>query len=64
MGLLSVKDVQSRTTLSRAQIYRLEGEGRFPKRVSLAAGRVAWVEAEIDSWIADKIAARDQRAAG
>ena len=45
-------------TLSKCQLWRLEKVGKFPKRVSVSAARHAWVEAEIDKWIADRIAAR------
>lgn len=58
--LLAVKQVQDRTTLSRAQIYRLEKDERFPRRVPLGQGRVAWVESEVDQWVAAQVAARDK----
>jgi prophage regulatory protein len=44
---------------SDTQLWRLWKTGRFPKPVKLGAGRNAWVEAEIDSWIEGRIAARD-----
>jgi prophage regulatory protein len=50
-------------TLSRTQIWRNERAGKFPKRVQLSAARVAWVESEVDGWIADRIAARDDQKA-
>ena len=50
-------------TLSRTQIWRNERAGIFPKRVQLSAARVAWVESEVDAWIAERIAARDRVAA-
>ena len=43
----------------RMHIDRLEKAGEFPKRVQLSPNRVAWVESEIDDWIAQRIAARD-----
>jgi prophage regulatory protein len=46
-------------TLSRTQLWRNERAGKFPKRVNVTEGRVAWVEREIDSWIAARVAARD-----
>lgn len=48
---------------SKTQLWRLERAGKFPKRVQLSAGRHAWVEAEIDAFIAERIAARDEKAA-
>jgi prophage regulatory protein len=44
--------------LSKTQIYRLERAGTFPRRVSVSVSRYAFVEAEVDQWIADRIAAR------
>nr|WP_246499999.1 AlpA family transcriptional regulator [Azospirillum soli] len=57
--LLAVKQVQDRTTLSRATIYRLERDGKFPRLVSLGAGRVAWLESEVEGWVTAQVAARD-----
>jgi prophage regulatory protein len=38
----------------------LKRAGKFPRRVKLSAMRVAWIESEIDEWIAARIAARRQ----
>jgi prophage regulatory protein len=38
---------------SRTHLGRLEDAGRFPKRRQLGFGRIGWVEAEIDDWIAN-----------
>ena len=45
---------------SKSRLWQLEAENKFPKRVNLSAVRVAWVESEIDQWIADRVAARDK----
>src|SRR6266540_3353305 len=47
---------------SKTQLWRLERDGKFPKRVSITAGRYGWVESEIDAFIAGRIAARDGKA--
>lgn len=57
--LLPLRDVTDRTGLSKTSIYRLEAQGKFPRRVSLTQSRVAWVEHEIDAYIASRMAARD-----
>lgn len=44
---------------SRAHRHRLIRAGKFPKPVKLGLGTNGWVEAEIDQWIADRIAERD-----
>ena len=48
---------------SNPHLWRLERDEKFPKRVKLSAGRIAWVAEEIDDWLAQKIAARDANAA-
>jgi len=48
---------------SKPHLWRLERDEKFPKRVKLSAGRIAWVAEEIDDWLAQKIAARDANAA-
>jgi prophage regulatory protein len=44
---------------TRRHLRDLVRAGKFPKPVDLSAARIAWVEAEIDAWQAEKAAARD-----
>ncbi|MCK1562456.1 AlpA family phage regulatory protein [Bradyrhizobium sp. 173] len=44
---------------SKPHLWRLEKAGKFPRRVHLGAGRYAYVVAEIDDYIRQKIAERD-----
>jgi prophage regulatory protein len=46
---------------SDVQRWRLIRAGLFPQPIKLGAehGRNAWIEAEIDRWITDRIAERD-----
>ena len=44
---------------SKAQIYRKIRAGEFPRPVRLGTNRVAFVESEIDAWLASKIVQRD-----
>ena len=44
---------------TRVSLWRLERLGRFPKHINLSPTTVAWLEAEIDAWIAEKVSARD-----
>ena len=54
---LRLPEVMARTGLSRSTIYvRLE-QGRFPRPVSLGSRAVGWVEAEVDEWMRERIAA-------
>lgn len=54
--LLKLSEVCQRTTLSRAVVNGLRRSGDFPKAVQIAAKRIAFVEAEIDAWIAGRVA--------
>lgn len=54
--MLGSREVCSRTGLSRVTIWRLERQGAFPGRRQLSPNRVAWLESEIDTWIATRIA--------
>lgn len=48
---------------SQMHLSRLEKERKFPKRVQLGPGTTVWVEAEIEAFLADKLAARETVAA-
>ena len=48
---------------SKVQLWRLERDGRFPKRVSVGPQRYAWLESELDDWIQSRIRVRDEAAA-
>ncbi|WP_363800041.1 AlpA family transcriptional regulator [Lysobacter firmicutimachus] len=61
--LIRIREVCDRVGLSKSTIYDRIGRGDFPKPVPLGT-IVAWVEAEIDRWIEERIADRDERAAG
>jgi prophage regulatory protein len=47
--------------LSLSQLKRKVKDGSFPKPIRIGARRVAWVEAEIDAWIDQRIAERDAK---
>ena len=56
--LISLKDVMTRTALSKSTIYQLIKDGLFPKSVNITTRRVAWLAHEIDSWLSERINAR------
>jgi prophage regulatory protein len=60
---LRLADVIDRTGLGRSTIYKLMTENDFPSSVSLSARSVAWVEQEIEDWIFNRIAQRDNQEA-
>jgi prophage regulatory protein len=56
--LVRLDQVKARTGLSRSTLYAYVRDGRFPPPVAISKRCVAWVEGEIDRWIADRIASR------
>ncbi len=48
----------SKIQLSDATIWRMEKLGRFPRRIQLGGNSVGWFASEVDSWLAEKAAAR------
>jgi prophage regulatory protein len=57
--LLSLEQLHERGILySRVHLDRLIEAGAFPAPVRLGPSRRAWIEAEIDAWIAARMAQR------
>lgn len=56
-ALIRRKQVQAQTGLARSTLYKLIANGDFPAPVRLTVKAVAWVRADVDSWIAGRIAA-------
>ncbi|WP_370557378.1 AlpA family transcriptional regulator [Edwardsiella tarda] len=56
MSLIRLSEVQRRTGYSKAWIYRLLKENRFPQSVKIGARSIAFVESEVDDWINQRIA--------
>jgi prophage regulatory protein len=56
-SILRLPAVKTRTGLSRSTIYLRVSQGTFPRPVSLGGRAVGWVEEEIQSWLAERIAA-------
>jgi prophage regulatory protein len=47
----------------RVHLQRLEDAGNFPQRVQISAGRIGWLQREVDAWIEARAAARNPRPA-
>lgn len=58
--LLRRREVELKTGKSRSAIYDGIHKGTFPAPVPIGENSVAWLEAEIDRWIAERVAARNQ----
>ncbi|MCK9365900.1 MAG: AlpA family transcriptional regulator [Metallibacterium scheffleri] len=58
-SLLRLPQVTAQTGCARSTIYDAIAAGRFPKPIPLGSRTVAWSSAEIEQWIAERIAVRD-----
>ena len=55
-AILRRKQVEARTGLRRSTIYAKVAAGEFPAPVRLGARAVGWLEAEIQQWLASRVA--------
>lgn len=55
--------VATYTQKSRSGILRDVAAGKFPRPVRLGEHSVGWLRAEVEKWLADRSAERDQGAA-
>ena len=53
--MLRLAQVLEVTGLGKTKIYDLQAEGKFPMRVKITSHSVAWIEAEVQAWLADRI---------
>jgi prophage regulatory protein len=60
--LIRIKSVIELTGLSKSYVYDLSTRNLFPKSVQLVPGgtSVAWLESEIQKWIASRVQERDE----
>lgn len=57
---LRLKQVKSLIGLCRSSIYNKINEGTFPRPVRLGPQSVAWLQSEVQLWMSERIADRDQ----
>jgi len=57
--LISKKITADRVSLHPASLMRKVREGVFPRPVHVGVSRIAFVESEVDAWIADRVAERN-----
>jgi prophage regulatory protein len=55
--LLRLAQVIDITGLGKTKIYELQSQGSFPMRVQITAHSVGWIEAEVQTWLARRVAA-------
>ena len=54
MRFIRADELIAKVRLSRPTIWRLEKSGKFPKRRLLGQKSVAWVEEEVEEWMASR----------
>lgn len=55
--IIRLSEVIARTGLSRSSIYERLKDGSFPPSIKITSYAVGWIEAEVDGWIDQRIAA-------
>ena len=55
--MLRLPQVIDATGLGKTKIYELHAEGDFPMRVKITAHSVAWVEEQVQAWLAARVQA-------
>lgn len=54
-SFIRLSEVQRRTGYSKAWLYRLMSQGKFPPSVKIGSRAIAFVESEVDDWINQRI---------
>ena len=49
--LISLREVEQQTSLSRSTLYDLIRNKKFPAQIRVTERRIAWIQSEITSWI-------------
>jgi prophage regulatory protein len=62
LRVIGLRAVLDKVGASKSHVYAEIRAGRFPKPISLSSGRRGWIEHEIDAWISDRMAERDNAA--
>ena len=57
--LIDKRELTKLVKYSPQHIARLEKAGQFPKRLRLGQNRVAWLLAEVEDWIEERLARRE-----
>jgi len=56
-SFIRLSEVQRRTGYSKAWIYRLMADKRFPTSIKIGSRAIAFIESEVDEWINERIEA-------
>ncbi|HBQ6156093.1 helix-turn-helix transcriptional regulator [Klebsiella grimontii] len=53
--LIRISEVISKTGFSKAWIYRLISQKRFPSAIKTGSRAIAFLESEVDDWINERV---------
>lgn len=53
--ILRLREVLTRTGLSRSTLYRKLDDGTFPERVHISRRCIGWHESTINTWIQNRV---------
>lgn len=54
MRAIRLKEVCQKVGLGESTLYRMIAEEKFPKPFEIVPKRNAWIESDIDDWIAER----------
>ena len=60
MRFIKMKEVMAKTGLAKSTVYKHIADNQFPNSVSLGKRAVAWLESEVEEWMLERIAERDE----
>ncbi|WP_281015975.1 AlpA family transcriptional regulator [Minwuia sp. IMCC3077] len=58
--LIRRQEVEAMTGLCRSTIYLLMKRDQFPKSIKVGERSVRWDQSEVNNWIDERVAKRDQ----
>lgn len=53
--LLNLHEVEANTSLKKSTIYKLMGQGDFPRPIKLTPKKAVWVETDVLQWIDTRV---------
>lgn len=54
--LLRLPEVEQISGLKKSAIYLRAKDGSFPRPIKIGTRNVAWIESEVDGWVAERVA--------
>ena len=58
--LIRRPELLAKVGISRTHLYRLMASGEFPRPIPLGRQVVAWLDCEVEAWIEQQCAKREQ----